>query len=71
MAKLSTKSRNKLPKSKFALVSQRKYPIEDRAHAKNAKSRASQQFNKGNLSESQKDLVFRKADKVLKKGKRK
>lgn len=40
MAKLSSKRRNALPKSSFALPAQRKYPIPDRAHAANAKARA-------------------------------
>jgi len=42
MAKLTSKQRNKLRKSQFALPSQRKYPINDKAHAKNALARAAQ-----------------------------
>lgn len=42
MAKLSTAERNALPSSEFAEPSLRKYPINDKAHARNAKSRASQ-----------------------------
>ena len=41
MAKLTTAERNKLPDSDFAGPN-RSYPVEDAAHAKNAKSRASQ-----------------------------
>lgn len=41
MAKLTSKQRNALPDSDFAGPN-RSYPIEDAAHAKNAKSRASQ-----------------------------
>lgn len=41
MAKLSAAERNKLPDSDFAGPN-RSYPVEDRAHAKAAKSRASQ-----------------------------
>lgn len=41
MAKLSTAARNKLPDSDFAGPN-RSYPVEDKAHAANAKSRASQ-----------------------------
>ena len=41
MAKLTAKKRNKLPTSTFAVPSERKFPIEDRSHAANAKSRAS------------------------------
>jgi hypothetical protein len=42
MAKLTSKSRNDLPKSDFALPGKRAYPIEDKAHAANAKARVSQ-----------------------------
>lgn len=41
MAKLTTKARKALPDSAFAGPG-RSYPIEDRAHAANAKARASQ-----------------------------
>jgi hypothetical protein len=69
MTKLSTASRKALPKSDFALPGG-KYPVEDKAHARDAKARASQQQSKGNLSASDKAKVDRKADAVLgKKGK--
>jgi hypothetical protein len=41
MAKLTTKTRNKLPASAFA-GPDRSYPIEDASHARNALARASQ-----------------------------
>ena len=41
MAKLTTKARKALPKSDFALGAGR-YPIEDKAHARNALARVSQ-----------------------------
>jgi hypothetical protein len=41
MAKLTAKKRNKLPSKAFALKG-RRYPIADRAHAKNALARVSQ-----------------------------
>lgn len=70
MAKLSTRSRGKLPKSDFALPGSRKYPVNDRAHAGNAKARAEQQFKKGNISASTKAKINAKANRVLKgKGK--
>lgn len=70
MAKLTTKARNSLPAKKFAEPKERKYPVQDKAHARNAKARASQQYNKGNLSASEKEKIDAKADKVLKgKGK--
>ncbi len=41
MAKLTTRARNALPASKFAGPN-RTYPIPDKAHAANAKARATQ-----------------------------
>ena len=69
MSELTTKKRNKLKKSTFGIPSERKYPMPDKAHARNAKARASQQYNKGNLSLSEKKAIDRKADKILKKKK--
>ncbi len=69
MAKLTTAARSKIPSSKFAEPKERKYPIEDRAHAQNAKARASQMEAKGKLSSSMKSKIDAKADKVLKKNK--
>lgn len=48
MAKLTTKKRKKLPANEFALPKKRKYPIENKAHAKNAKARAAQMVKKEN-----------------------
>lgn len=67
--KLTTKARKALPKKDFALKSQRKYPIEDKAHAVAAKSRATQQVAKGNLAPSAAAMIKAKANKVLKKKK--
>ena len=60
MGKLTTKARNKLSASSFA-GPDRSYPIEDKAHARNAKARASEY-----ASPSLKAKVDRAADKVLK-----
>lgn len=42
MAKLTAQKRKSLSKSSFAEPGKRKYPIEDKAHARNALSRVSQ-----------------------------
>ena len=42
MAKLTSEERNKLPSKSFVLPGQRKYPIQNEAHARNALSRVSQ-----------------------------
>jgi hypothetical protein len=41
MAKLSTAARKRIPSGEFALPG-RRYPIEDKAHARNALARVSQ-----------------------------
>lgn len=70
MAKLSSKERNKLPKSDFGLPGQEKYPMPDKAHAANAKARATQMENKGKLSEGSKSKIDAKANRILDSGKR-
>lgn len=70
MAKLSTKSRDKLPKSEFALPESRKYPVDTKARAANAKARATQMVNKGKLSESSKAKIDAKANRILDGGER-
>lgn len=42
MAKMRAKQRNKLKGSSFAIPSKRKYPINDKSHARNALARVSQ-----------------------------
>lgn len=42
MTKLNAKKRNALKKSSFAEPGKRKYPIEDKSHARNALSRVAQ-----------------------------
>lgn len=70
MAKLKAKKRKKLKKSQFAGPG-RSYPVHDKAHARNAKARATQQYKKGRLSKSQKNRIHAKANRVLKRKKKK
>jgi hypothetical protein len=65
MTALTTKRRNALPKSKFALPADRGYPVDTKARAANAKARATQMENKGKLSASSKAKIDAKANKVL------
>lgn len=65
MSKLTSKRRNKLPDSEFA-GSGRSYPINDKGHARNALSRASEMENKGKLSPSAASKIKAKAHKKLK-----
>lgn len=67
MTKLTTKKRNALPKSDFALPSKRAYPVDTKARAANAKARATQMVNSGKLSPASKSKIDAKANKILKK----
>ena len=69
MAKLTSKGRSKLPAAKFALPEEKKYPINDKAHAQNAKARASEMGKKGTISASTKAKIDRASDRVIRKGK--
>jgi hypothetical protein len=66
MAVLTTSKRKKLPASVFK-GPDKSYPIPpgDRAHAANAKARATQQLNKGNLTPAQHAKITAAANKVL------
>ncbi|HYL40275.1 MAG TPA: hypothetical protein VET90_03105 [Candidatus Binatus sp.] len=66
MAKLSEKKRDSLKGSQFGLPEERKYPMPDESHARNAKARAAQQVKKGQLTKAEERKVDRKADKILK-----
>jgi hypothetical protein len=67
MAKLSDKEREHLNDSQFGLPDERKYPMPDESHARNAKARASQQVDAGNLSRADERKIDKKADEVLQK----
>jgi len=64
--KLTAKARNVAPRPEFGLPGAKKYPMPDKAHAANAKARATQQVEKGNLSPSAKSKIDAKANKILK-----
>lgn len=64
MSKLTTKERNELSDDEFALPG-RRFPIPDKAHARDALARASQGLNKGWLTKSEYETVVRKAKHVL------
>jgi len=64
MAVLTTKARNRLASSTFAGPG-RSYPIPDKAHAANAKARATQQLKAGNLTPAQAATIRSRANAVL------
>lgn len=65
MATLKAKQRNALPATSFGLPGKRAYPMPDKAHADNAKARASQMEKAGKLAPSEKAQVDAVADKKL------
>jgi hypothetical protein len=65
MAKLTTEQRKGLRGEAFGLPDERKYPMPGRVHAANAKARAAQQFEKGNLSGKKFAKVKAKANEIL------
>lgn len=70
MATLKALARRALPASSFGLPGQRKYPMPDKAHAANAKARATQQVNAGRLSPASAQRIDAKANRVLGKGRK-
>ncbi len=68
MAKLKTATRNQLPAKDFAEPGKRAFPIEDKAHARNAKARASQAVKAGRMSKAEAAKIDSRADKVLHRG---
>ena len=75
MGELSAKKRENLPAKDFGLPEKARteedkresgnYPMPDKAHARNAKARAAQQLEAGNLTKTYKERIDRKADKKL------
>ncbi|HEY7524693.1 MAG TPA: hypothetical protein VH720_13675 [Candidatus Limnocylindrales bacterium] len=56
-----------MPSQNYGLPEEKKYPMPDKAHARNAKARASQQVKAGNLTRTEKAKIDRKADRMLDK----
>jgi hypothetical protein len=67
MGLIDTIQRKKLPSSEFGLPGSRKFPMPDRSHAANAKTRATQMVKKGKLSASSAAKIRAKANRVLKR----
>lgn len=65
MTILTSESRDKLRSDVFGLPKERKYPMPDKAHARDAKARASEEYSKGRLTKAQRDEIFKHADRVL------
>lgn len=67
MTKLTARARKLLPSSEFAGPN-RSYPVNDRAHAVAAKSRATQAVKAGRMSPATAAKIDAKANRKLKSG---
>ena len=77
MSELSARKRASMPSKDFGLPEKARtpkqkkesgnYPMPDKAHARNAKARAEQQYERGNLSKEELERIDRKADRKLDK----
>ena len=64
MAKLATKTRNAEPKSVFAFAKQRKEPLEDATHVRNAISRFNQVKD---VTDGERDAAWKRIKTAAKK----
>ncbi len=65
MAKLNAAARKRIPSSEFGMPGSRRFPVEDKSHAANAKARATQMVKRGKLSASSAAKIRAKANRVL------
>ena len=75
MGDLDAEDREKLPSKDFGLPEKARtktakkrsgnYPMPDKPHARNAKSRAAQARKAGNITKDEEERIDRKADKIL------
>ena len=75
MADLDAEKREDIPTKDFGLPEKARtkaakkesgnYPMPDKRHARNAKSRAAQQRKAGRLTKDEQERIDRKADKIL------
>jgi hypothetical protein len=66
MSRLTSGQRNLLPDSSFAGPG-RSYPVNDRAHAANAKARAAEAAKAGRMSPAERSRIDTKANRMLAK----
>jgi len=62
---MTAAKRRSLPKSEFGLPGSRKYPMDTRGRAGNAKARATQMVEKGKLSPASAAKIRAKANRIL------
>ncbi len=64
---VTAKKRKSLKKSQFGMPGSRKYPVDTRKRAANAKARSTQAWKRGRISKSTRDRIHAKANKRLKR----
>lgn len=62
---LSEAEREKLPAEAFGLPRQRKYPMPDVSHARNAKARAAGAFKRRRITRAELEQINAKADRII------
>lgn len=65
MGVLTAKQRNKLKPSQFGDPKNRRYPLENPAHDRNAKARASEMEHKGAITKRKEETIDARADRAL------
>jgi hypothetical protein len=65
MSTLTAKARKAIPAQQFGMPAQRKYPMPDISHMANAKARATQQVQAGNLPPSTGAAIKAKANRLM------
>ncbi|MDE2105138.1 MAG: hypothetical protein KGL39_48370 [Patescibacteria group bacterium] len=70
MGKVDAKERKEMPSKEFGEPGKKAYPMPDKAHARDAKARASEEEHKGKISKGEEAKIDRHADQVLGKYKK-
>ncbi len=65
VSRLTSGERNALPDHAFGLPDRRQYPVLDTHHARDAKARASEEFNCGVLSAVDKAQIDKNANQIF------
>ena len=65
MSKLTKEERDSLPDDDFGLPEKRAYPVDTKARARNAKARATQELERGLLTQEERNEIDQAADRKL------
>ncbi|EHH69291.1 hypothetical protein [Gluconobacter morbifer] len=65
MTKLTKQERDSLPDDEFGLPEERGYPVDTKGRARNAKARATQEYERGYITEAQRKEIDEAADRRL------